>query len=102
MAGYARNRAPNMSAFMLQLNQIPEGHPATAASNQAASFASRDDDDLALFTNSQWYDESKSTGLQNQRLPPSESRPDAALAPALDEVDMSFGLGGMLFGPSLS
>lgn len=52
MSGYSPKRGPNVSQYVANLNTIPSAHALGAQQHKALTY----DDDLAIFTNAQFFD----------------------------------------------
>ncbi|KAK7732853.1 hypothetical protein SLS57_000796 [Botryosphaeria dothidea] len=72
MSGYAGRRAPNVSQYLQDLNTVPT--PQELQQPQQDNFGI--DDDLSLFTNTEFFDFDLGTSL-----------PDVSQAPSLDNFD---------------
>lgn len=68
MAGYNGRRMPNFSQYLDDLNAIPSPYDQALQQQQQQQQATFNDDDLAVFTNTEFFDFDKFTDFTN--LPP--------------------------------
>lgn len=72
MSSFTGRRAPNVSQYLRELNTIPTTQDSTTAEDAFAL-----DDDLAMFTNTQFFDFDSG---QNTDFQPQPGKPDAVEA----------------------
>lgn len=90
MAGYNGRRAPNVSQYLDDLNTIPSAYDQALQQQQQNSF--NVDEELALFTNTEFFDFDKFTDLS---LPSFDVENDKTHAESLSDhspqsADMKF------------
>ncbi|KAJ5934733.1 hypothetical protein N7466_004280 [Penicillium verhagenii] len=88
MAGYNGRRAPNFSQYLDDLNAIPSAYDQALQQQQQNTF--NVDDELALFTNAEFFDFDNFTGLDLPSFDPVDKTAHGELDQSTQNGDMKF------------
>ncbi|KAJ5556826.1 hypothetical protein N7494_000741 [Penicillium frequentans] len=88
MAGYNGRRAPNFSQYLDDLNAIPSAYDQALQQQQQNTF--NVDDELALFTNAEFFDFDNFGGLDLPSFDPVEKTTHGEIDPSTQNGDMKF------------